>query len=80
MAWGTWTLGTQTTIRLGNFTSDSSLGLVIDGRVAPELDSLLNSPMTRGLVEIVDTSLSPVGAAADFSMLPKWRKAVRQIG
>lgn len=80
MAWGTWTLGTQTTIRLGVITSDNPLGLVIDGRVAPELDSLLNSPMTRGLVEIVDTSFSPVGAAADFSMLPKWRKSVRQIG
>lgn len=80
MPWGSWTLGTQTNMRFGIGNDASLLGLQIDGRVAPELDGLLESPMTRGLIEITEARLGAVGAGADFSMLPKWRKTVRQIG
>lgn len=80
MPWGTWTLGTETAMRFGTNTVAATTGTTFVGVVAPELDSLLSSPMTQGLLEIKGTKLTAVGTAPDFPVTPKWRKVVRQIG
>lgn len=80
MPWGTWPLGSQTTIYFGQRTSGGYGGIVMEATMGPEVLSLLSSPMTRHLFEIRETRLSAVGAAADFPVLPKWRKVTRQIG
>lgn len=80
MAWGAWTLGTETTVQLGNLDFSSLDGLSLTTFEGPNLESLLGAPMTAGLIEIKDNRLTAVGAAPDFPVLPKWRKVVRQIG
>lgn len=80
MPWGTWTLGTQASLRLGIADFTSVLGLRLNGLDAPQLPSLLSSPLTQGLVEIKNNKLVAVGSAPDFPAVPKWRKVVRQIG
>lgn len=80
MPWGTWTLGTETTMRLGTTDVPTSKGAVFSGNTAPELTSLLSSPMTAGLIELKNNRFVAAGTAPDFPVLPKWRKVVRQIG
>lgn len=82
MPWGTWTLNTETTIRLGTADIGNSLkGLTVSGQVSVTIDSLLYSPMTAGLLELNNNNqLVALGTSPDFPMGPKWRKVVRQIG
>lgn len=80
MPWGTWSLGSQTTIYFGKGASGGYRGIAIEATMGPDVLSVLSSPMTSHLLEIRETRLSAVGAAADFPVLPKWRKVTRQIG
>ena len=83
MAWGSFVLGTQlTTIRLGVLdTPLATTGFRISTETAATIGQLLNSPYARGLLTLDSTQrLAASGSAADFPMLPRWRKTIRQIG
>ena len=83
MPWGSVVLGTQlTNARVGVVSSDLPLtGYRGSVDVSPTIDSLLNAPYVKGLIEITSANtLAAVGTSPDFPVLPKWRKVVRQIG
>jgi hypothetical protein len=81
MAWGTWTLETESSVRLGIVDVSDFRGLRIESTATPGLREFLYSPFTEGLLEInADNRIAAVGTSPDFSMLPKWRKVVRTIG
>lgn len=75
-------LGTQlTTLRVAvsSISDGTSFRISTFENGTPETH--INSPFYRGLVAI-DAYGRPyaVGANPDFSVMPKWRKVVRQIG
>lgn len=83
MPWGPVVLGTQlTSPRLGAITAPLPLtGYVGSVNSSPSIDSLLNSPYVKGLIEVTSANtLAAVGTSPDFPIGPKWRKVVRQIG
>lgn len=83
MPWGPVVLGAQlTSARVGVVSSLLPLtGYRGSVDVSPTIDSLLNSPYVKGLIEVTSANtLAAVGTSPDFPIGPKWRKVVRQIG
>lgn len=83
MAWGTYPLTDQRSMLFGLSGTLGLKGIVIFAYEPAPLETLINSPLTQGLLEInPDNRIVTSGSSSppDFPMLPKWRKVVRAIG
>lgn len=81
MPWGTWSPGTPVSVVVGvkgDFQVNGYVAVIGD---YASVETLLNAPFTRGLLEINGSNrLAAAGTSPAFPMLPTWRKTVRQVG
>ena len=85
MAWGTWTLGTESTTSLGLVPGGTTLGLAGETYEAPVIRSVLGCPMLGGLLTLdgdnrIATAGTPPEPVYGQPMRPGWRRANRKVG